>query len=281
MQDQPISSGAYPGNRQHRALLQAIVAYYAADPRILSVGVFGSLARGTWDEYSDLDLDVVVADDAVMLAVDEITLLCDSFASIGERPALIIPDGDDAGDVVLESLMELSIRYHPLGTTSPNIVDSLQTLVGRIDPINITAAGSSNRRSTKQAASTLLDRCVRYAVETDAALQRKRIWSAIELLHRMRALIMELYAVTHNGLRALDSFQAQADADVQSRLGGTLPSYHLASAQESLMRFLKFMEDDLDGLTGGRVRLEEKHRRLLNGVRRRQASLQIGVYGQG
>ena len=121
---------------------------------------------------------------------------------------------------------------------------------------------------------------MRYAVETDAALQRKRVWSAIELLNRMRALVMELYAETHNGLRALDSFQLQADAEVQSRLGSTLPSYSLASAQGSLMRFLEFMEHDLEGLTDGQIRLEETHRQLLNGVRRRQAVLQIGVYGQ-
>ena len=157
MQAQPISYGSYPGNSQHRALLQAIVSYYANDPRILSVGVFGSLARGTWDNYSDIDLDVVVADDAAIHVVDEIKLLCDSFASIGERCALVIPEGDDAGNVVLESLMEISIRYHTLGTTSPNIVDSLQTLTGRIDPINIAAAGSLNRRVSKQDPKILLD----------------------------------------------------------------------------------------------------------------------------
>jgi len=47
----------YPGTPQHQTLLHSIVSYYENDPRILAVVIFGSLGRGTWDCYSDLDLD--------------------------------------------------------------------------------------------------------------------------------------------------------------------------------------------------------------------------------
>ena len=52
----------YPGTPQHQRLLKTIVIHYANDPRILAIIVFGSLGRGNWDPYSDLDLDVIIAD---------------------------------------------------------------------------------------------------------------------------------------------------------------------------------------------------------------------------
>ena len=64
----------YPGTSQHQALLNTIVSYYQQDPRILAVSVFGSLGRGGWNAPSDVDLDVVIADDARIDVVDESSL---------------------------------------------------------------------------------------------------------------------------------------------------------------------------------------------------------------
>jgi predicted nucleotidyltransferase len=136
---------AYPGTPQHQALLHAIRAYYAKDPRVLAVAVFGSLGRGDRDRYSDLDLDVIVADGVRVDVPAELARLCHALAAIGEEAALIIPDGEEAGDVVLASLMKLSVRYHPLKTTKRVILDSLQLLSGRIDLAIIQAAGRANR----------------------------------------------------------------------------------------------------------------------------------------
>ena len=265
----------YPGTPQQQALLQAVVSYYADDPRILAVAVFGSFGRGTWDRYSDLDLDVVIADGVEIDAIQELRRLCDSLASLGECVALIVPDGDDAGDVVLESLMEFSIRYHPLQTTSPNIVDSVQILTGRIDGAAIKAAGLANRRSRDRPPGQLLDMCVRYAVGVDVALQRSQIWEAIELLHRMRGLLMELFARARNGVRPRHVFQAEADAALQARLGATLPQYDFNSAQESLAQILEILEQDLGQLTGGQTQLTDAHCKVLNLVRLRQARLNL------
>lgn len=136
-------STVFPGTQQHQALLERVVTFYQNDPRILAVIVFGSLGRGDWDEYSDLDLDIIVADGIVVDISSELHILCESFAGLNERAAIIIPD-DDEGDIVLESLMQLSIRYHPLAATSPNIVDSMLILSGNLDQVQITAAGEAN-----------------------------------------------------------------------------------------------------------------------------------------
>ena len=267
---------AYPGTPQHQALLHAIASYYRDDARILAVAVFGSLSRGDWDQYSDIDLDVVIADDVSLNAVEELERLCGALASIGETVALIVHDGDNAGDVVFESLMQLSARYHPLSTTHPNIVDSLRVLMGRIDPAIIAAAGRANRRPTGQSLKQVLDRCVRYVVVADVAVQRKDLWGTVEMLHRMRGLLMEMYALARGGQRLTQVFQASADPHLQARLGRMLPQYDLASLKESLEHCIEILEHDLEHITGGQVPLTDSHRTVLDQVRARQARLGDG-----
>jgi predicted nucleotidyltransferase len=41
-----------PGTARHRNALLAIAQHYRDDSRVLAVVLFGSLARGDWDEYS-------------------------------------------------------------------------------------------------------------------------------------------------------------------------------------------------------------------------------------
>ena len=234
------------------------MSYYEDDPRVRAISLFGSLARGTWHRYSDLDLDVVTADGITMDPSHELASLCGSLAAIHEHAALIVPDGDDACDVVLESLMEFSIRYHPLQTTSPNIVDSLRLLAGRIDQAAIVAAGQANGRlRVSRQPNRILDQCIRYAVGADVALQRRQLWGAIELLHRARGLLMELFARTRD----------------QARSGATLPQHDLHSAQASLAQLLVILEHDLEALSNGQLQIDESQRKILNGVRMRQARL--------
>jgi predicted nucleotidyltransferase len=297
----------YPGTQQHQAVLRAIVNHYQNDPRILAVAVFGSLGRGNWDEYSDIDLDVVIADGVSLNAVEESTQLCQIFEPLGERLAVIVPDDADAGDVVFESLLQMSVRYHPLADTHPNIVDTLQVLTGRIDHRVIAAAGSANRRPRKPVEETLAE-CVRYAAVADIALQRHKLGEAVEALHRMRALLLELYTLTHGGERPVQFFQAHADAELQAELGRTLPQFSLVSArkvadraptpgkfaaweplplgfrtdtsliavQVSLGHYLDIVEHDLGHLTNEQIQLPDAYRKVLGAVRARQTYLTFG-----
>ena len=264
-----------PGTSQHQTILHSIVSYYENDPRILAIAVFGSLGLGNWDRYSDLDLDVVIAD-AIAIDVDsELIQLCTSLESIDEHIALMIPDGNDAADVVFKSLMELSIRYHPLSNTSPNIIESMLLIMGRIDRSIIEAAGLANQLVNNEPINRELDRCIRYALEVDSALHRGRLWAAIELLHYMRGNIMQLFTRSHRGERAYQFFEAEANKSMQVQLGNTLPRYDLKSAQESLAQFLGILTHNLESLTDGQVKLTKEHSELLAGIISRQNDLKF------
>lgn len=262
-----------PGTFGHRRMLHAIASYYEADPRILAIGVFGSLGRGNWDGYSDIDLDVVIEESVELKLDKELERLCTHLLSIDEHIVLIIPDGSDAADLVFRSLMELSIRYHCLSTTSPDIVDTLQLISGRIDRSAIAAAGRANQRPDVEPLGTKLDRCIRYALEVESALHRGQIWAAIELLHYIRGLIMELFSRTHHGQRTYQFFQKEAGKELQAQLGHTLPLYDLRTAQMCLNQILELLTHDLNSFTGQQVQLTNAQSELLASITIRQKDL--------
>jgi len=263
-----METTSYPGSPAQQALLRAISAYYADDPRVLAVTVFGSLGRGAWDTYSDCDLDVVIEDGVRLDVMAEVGQLCASLQKIGEQPLLILEDSDEAADVVLASLAEFSIRYHALATTSANIIDSLTLLTGRINLATIVAAGQAQPRAPLPAADLLLGRCIRTILNVHTELQRGRLWLAIGNLGRARDLLVQLFQQSHGGIRPYHAFQAQADVGLQQRLGQTLPSFDQHGVRAALAQLLTLVEHDLDWFTDGQIQLTEGHRTILQAVRR-------------
>lgn len=260
---------SFPGTPQHQALLRAIVAFYEHAPRVLALIVFGSLGRGDWDALSDIDLDVIVADEAPIQAADELRRLCASFAPLDEHVALIVPTGDDEADVVLESLLQLSVRYHPLAATKPAIVDSMRVLAGRLDAATIAAAAAANPAISEPAPGHLLDACVRYAAVAQVYVQRESLWLAIEILHRMRSLLIDIFVRTHGGGRPLHRFTAIAPAGIQARLGATLPQAIPSSLRAALAALIDLLENDLDVISNGQLALTAGQQTMLRQVRLR------------
>ena len=262
----------YPGTPQHQSLLRTIVAHYDQDLRILAIVVFGSLGRGNWDALSDIDLDVVIADDARIDVVDELRLLCAAFSALGEHAALIVPDGDDAGDVVLESLMQLSVRYHPLVQTSPNIVSSMQVLAGRPGSRRDRGGRRGKRcpRWSRRSASCWMPAYATRPAPTSIC-SAGTLWLSIDILHRIRGLLMEIFTRTHGSGRSPQRFEAAADEALQARLGATLPQADPASLRTSLVALIDLLKNDLDEMSDGQLHLTERHQAVLRQVREQLA----------
>lgn len=265
-------SPQYPGNEQHRRVLRAIVDFYAGDARVLAIALFGSLARGNWDDNSDLDLDVTLADGITVDPLAELARLGEALGSLGERAIIIVPSGADSGDMVFASLLEISIRYHPLSATSPNIVESVRVLGGSLTTEAIRAAGVAHPPDAPEPLTELLGKCLRYALEVAIALRRGRPWMAVELLHRSRELLMDVFAYMHGGFRTPQTFEAQASQTLQARLGATLPQFSLASARAALLSLLDVLEFDLSELSAGQLSLTDAQREMIEQLRQRQAN---------
>jgi len=81
---------ALPGTARHQALLRTIIEPYEQDDRVLAIGVLGSLGRGTWDEWSDLDLDIVTTGEIDAVAEGQ---------RLGGPDALVLPTRPGEVDV--------------------------------------------------------------------------------------------------------------------------------------------------------------------------------------
>jgi predicted nucleotidyltransferase len=171
------------GSDAHRALIEHVVAHYRNDGRVRAVAVFGSVSTGTWHELSDVDLDIVVGDGVVIAPDSEVAAL------FGTKAAIILSAADSA-DVVLDSLEEVSIRWHPLAATSPNISASVRVAAGQLSAAEIAAAGEANRvRPDEQ---QLLDVLLRDAIGAWKALRRGHRWDAVAAVERMRRSLILL-----------------------------------------------------------------------------------------
>lgn len=266
------SKAALPGTGKHQKVLQAIINYYAGDARILAVIVFGSLGRGNWDALSDVDLDIIVRDNAHIDIESELKKICAVFAEMGDTTVSIYPQGDEA-DILLESLLQLSIRWHTLDATNPNIVSSMRLLAGELDLDSIAAAGQANRTLPVESIEHLVSRGLQLAAYCSVYLLRGQTWLTIDLLHRLRLLLIEIFARTHAGERSLQTFEALAEAELQRRLGETLPGFGEADLRQAFMKLLDLLEKDLPEISAGQVNLKDAERRILEKLRRRLEAL--------
>ena len=210
------------GSRAHQALIEHVVAHYTGDDRIRAIAVFGSVGAGRWHELSDVDLDVVVEDGAAVQPAAEIAAL------FGPR-AVIVLTGADAADVVLDSREEISIRWHPLRTTSPNIVATARVVAGLSDG-ELALAGTANQAVPDE--PRLLDAIVRDAIGAQKALARGRPWEAVVAVDRMRRSLTDLLG-RRDGLRLDPADPAQALAAVLAEIQA---AHDLGPARRAVLR---------------------------------------------
>jgi hypothetical protein len=210
------------GSPAHQALIAHVVAHYAGDDRIRAVAVFGSVGAGTWHELSDVDVDVVTRDGARVDPGAEIAAL------FGPR-AVIVLAGTDAADVVLGSREELSVRWHPLRTTSPNIGATVRVVAGDLSIADLVAAGTANRDRPDE--PRRLDAIVRDAIYAQKALARGRRWEAVAAVERIRWSLTDLRG-RRDGLRLDPADPARALATV---LAEVQASYDLGPERRALL----------------------------------------------
>lgn len=259
----------FPGTAQHQAVLRAICAHYTHDARVRAVVVFGSLGRGNWDAVSDIDLDIVVSDDAIIDPVSEWDSLRSPLDAINESVALLIPTSNDAVDVVLASLLDLSVRYHPLSTTSPNIVESLLVLSGSLGADEIVAAGNARIREPLPTFDDVLATCVHHALDCDRNLVRNRLWSASYALHRLRMELMNGYGRTHGGVRGWKALDEHAAPSLHARLAETVALHNQSSIRRALLSSIDILEHETAAFVAGHSGINADGRDILRRLRER------------
>lgn len=89
MKDKAVSTQ----NSMHLQRIQELVKRFEGDSRCLAMYLSGSLAKGTSDEYSDVDMGIVVADEHYDLIRAELPAICE--AELGKLAAWL-PEAETA-----------------------------------------------------------------------------------------------------------------------------------------------------------------------------------------
>jgi hypothetical protein len=267
----------FPGSAEHQAFLRAVVSLYGDDPRVLAVSVYGSLGRGDWDRYSDVDLDIVLADtvqsDHEWVASEARRL----FRAYGPEPVVLF-NGRDEADFVLPSLLHGSITFHPLEQTRANIVDSVLVLAGRLDRETVLAAGRANQPARRRSLATTFGSCLEYLVVLDGRLHRRQFWLAYQSLYLARLELLELFAASRpRWARPYHVFEAEADEGLKRRFGETLPQHDLPSLQRAFLSLLDVIGGDLGTISAGRLGPTDGQGALLRHLRSRQLALNLSA----
>lgn len=250
------------GTPLHQQITQSVIDHYTGDRRIRAVLVFGSLARGNWDEYSDIDLDVVMRDGVAIDARRELTTLCAFLKREHDLDALIMADAEE-GDVVLSNLLQFSIRYHVLDDTKPVILESMKRLHGNLTLDVIRVSADPRYRTSLPAPDEIINQCLRYALELHNAGQRGRFWMASDLLYRIRGLLMALYGVTRGAIRPLQYFEANADPALKALLMQLLPTADPDTILDVFDSTLVILNEHLDTFSADPVTLTDAQRLVL------------------
>ncbi len=250
------------GTSRHQQMLQTITDFYEEDERVLAILLFGSLSRGNWDQYSDIDLDIVLSDNISIDAQLELEMLCVAIKQKHGLDALIIADVEE-GDVVLGNLVQFSVRYHVLNDTKSAILDTMYSLSGSLSLDEIRAAANHDYNSEEMELVDLVNRCIRYALELHHAIMRQRLWMSIEFLHRIRGLLMLMYAVSHNASRPIHFFDAEASPELQELLGSLSPEANLKSVENTFGITLSMLENQLGDFMDGGYQLTASQKHIL------------------
>lgn len=257
------TSKNFSGTFRHQQLLETITDFYEEDERVLAVLLFGSLSRGNWDQYSDIDLDIVMSDNILIDARVELKKLCAEIKQKHRLEALIIADVEE-GDVVLGNLVEFSVRYHILSDTKPAILDTMRSLSGSLSLDEIRAAANHKYNSEPRDLVDIVNECIRYALALHHAIMRQRLWMSVEMLHRIRALLMLIYASSHDAIRPIHFFDSHANPDLQELLSGLSPQVNLKSVEDAFRTTLFLLENHLDYFSDGTYQLTTSQQHILN-----------------
>lgn len=249
-----------PGNKTHQKILQALLELFRNDTNIEAFIVFGSLGRGDWDDYSDLDLDAVVKNDARTVIQKEIAKMLKVLSDAGFPVLSSFEEFPNELVLILETLDRVSIRLHLLKDTHPAIIGSMRILYGKLSREDIQKA--SIRKEKVIDFNLLNNKFLELSIYVPVSLQRNKLINALFFLNKMRQTLIQIYIHSHDLPREFD-FEGSASTPLLHDLYDTYGSCQKEQIFKAFIKLLDIYENNIDEISSGKIQLSEKHRKIL------------------
>jgi hypothetical protein len=193
---------------------------------------------------------------------------------LGYTDALVVGSGPEDVDVLLPSLEEFSIRYHPLGTTNAHMADDLQILAGRLERDAVLAPGVVRARPARSRESVVSE-ALRCAINVDTGIRRGNLWQALRGLDELRWRLQEVFALKHGQQRPARAVDALAGPALREMFARTLAQADAESIVRALDAALCLLENP--ALSNGGYALTPPQVTVLSAFRRRKLDLSLSL----
>lgn len=254
-----------PGSPTHQKILQLLIDVFKQDKNIRAFILFGSLVRGNWNKYSDLDLDVIVTDSSKQIVKHEIEKIIHFLNTEQIEILIYFEEFSNEFVFILDTLDMISIRFHLLEDTHPAIIDSMKILYGTLTTEQIK---SSQNLSYKKEANYLLlnNKFLEHAIYVQISLKRNRLINVSFFLGRMRQIIIEIYTKAR-GKREFD-FEKIVDQEIKQEFMKTFPALNHKALDESFKKVMNLYQTSIEQISLGQIKLSGNEKLILEKVAR-------------
>jgi len=221
--------------RGHRELVERAVARVRDDARVVGLVLGGSLARGEADPYSDVDLYVVVRDEAFGEVLAKRRAVAEAVGSPlfafdvdpvpgGSTDRIVVYEGPDGFPVKLDLMYLKESDLVPAPKWRGCAV--LEDEGGRLGDVVARSEGLAPPPPSPEALRELNQKFWVWCWYVFGKIVRGELWEALDGLHNIRSLaivpLLDWAAErSHEGYRRLEG---KLDPETVSRLKGTLSS---------------------------------------------------------
>ncbi len=251
----------FPGNSFHQKVLGILVNVFKKDGNISTFGVFGSVSKGNWDKYSDLDLDVIVKDDSIQKVDSEVKEVLSELKNSGLLVSLNFEEFKNERVIIFDNLDRISIRFHLLENTIPHILDSLKILYGNLKVEDISAVVGS-KISQNDSIEILKNKFTELSIYVPIALHRNQLVNAEFFLSKMRNILIEIYVKSKDESRFFD-FEKLAGKDIKEKIGTTYPKLDTLSIKKAHNELVSLFSGSLEIIGNNKIRLSEREKLIL------------------
>lgn len=252
------------GNTTHQKILSILLNVFKKDNNILVFGVFGSVARGNWDKYSDLDLDVIVKDDSKETINSEFKTILSALNENGLGVSLYFEEFVGEWVIIFDSLDRISIRLHLLEDTIPHILDSFKILYGDLSVEEIRKS-IVEKKSQPSSLEVLKNKFIELSIYVPIALHKNQLINAEFFLNKMRNLVIEIY-IKSRGMPRLFDFEKETDSDLKEKIYLTYADLDISSIRLSFEALVYLFIDSIKSISVDKLSLSNNERQILNKV---------------
>ncbi len=249
------------GSNDHHRILRALADLFHNDANIEAFAVFGSLVRGDWDKYSDLDLDAVVTYALKAKIYETVVAMENALSNAGLKTLLHFEESPNQWVFIFQSLDRISIRFHVLEETSPNIIDSCIILTGKLTKEDLAQAAASK---PKQHTDFELrqNKFIEHVIYVPIYVHRGELINALNMLDTLRNSLLTIYCTTH-GLSKIEKFERNAPESLKEALVPTFAQLEVASIKSAFASLVRLYTSSIEMISAGKVRLSNEQRVIL------------------